>query len=308
LEKTLANSKPSSLKLWVGGARLRTLPLAIAPIFAASGVTNALQAFNWTLTLLCLAVALLLQIGVNFANDYSDGIRGTDDYRVGPARLTASKVVPAESVKRAALISLGLGALAGVLVIVISAQWWLLAVGALAVVAAWYYTGGKHPYGYAGLGELVVFVFFGLVAVFGTVYVQYPKLFETVEVVLVTAPAAVGVGLYASAVLMINNIRDIETDIPAGKKTLAVLIGKTPAKLLFVLMIWLPLVLNFGYAMAGLPAAFAFPLAVVFLVSPITLIAITAKTPAENILALKLTSYSALLFAFLLMVGLAKIA
>ncbi|MEY4398186.1 MAG: hypothetical protein RLZ53_762 [Actinomycetota bacterium] len=304
----MAISKPSSLKLWVGGARLRTLPLAVAPILAASGVTNALQAFNWTLTLLCLAVALLLQIGVNFANDYSDGIRGTDDYRVGPARLTASKVVPAESVKRAAVISLGLGALAGVMVIVISAQWWLLAVGALAVVAAWYYTGGKHPYGYAGLGELVVFVFFGLVAVFGTVYVQYPKLFETVEVILVTAPAAVGVGLYASAVLMINNIRDIETDIPAGKKTLAVIIGKTPAKLLFVLMIWLPLVLNFGYAMVGIPAAFAFPLAVVFLVSPITLIAITAKTPAENILALKLTSYSALLFAFLLMVGLVKIA
>lgn len=304
----MAKSKPSSLKLWVGGARLRTLPLAVAPILAASGVTIALQAFNWTLTLLCLAVALLLQIGVNFANDYSDGIRGTDDYRVGPARLTASKAVPAESVKRAAMISLGLGALAGVLVIVISAQWWLLAVGALAVVAAWYYTGGKHPYGYAGLGELVVFVFFGLVAVFGTVFVQYPKLFETVEVILVTAPAAVGVGLYASAVLMINNIRDIETDIPAGKKTLAVLIGKTPAKALFVVMIWLPLLLNFGYAMAGIPAAFAFPLAVMFLVSPITLIALVAKTPTENILALKLTSYSALLFAFLLMVGLAKIA
>lgn len=304
----MAKSKPSSLKLWVGGARLRTLPLAVAPILAASGVTIALQAFNWTLTLLCLAVALLLQIGVNFANDYSDGIRGTDDYRVGPARLTASKAVPADSVKRAAMISLGLGALAGVLVIVISAQWWLLAVGALAVVAAWYYTGGKHPYGYAGLGELVVFVFFGLVAVFGTVYVQYPKLFETVEVILVTAPAAVGVGLYASAVLMINNIRDIETDIPAGKKTLAVLIGKTPAKALFVVMIWLPLLLNFGYAMAGIPAAFAFPLAVMFLVSPITLIALVAKTPTENILALKLTSYSALLFAFLLMVGLAKIA
>ncbi len=304
----MAKSKPSSLKLWVGGARLRTLPLAVAPILAASGVTIALQAFNWTLTLLCLAVALLLQIGVNFANDYSDGIRGTDDYRVGPARLTASKAVPAESVKRAAMISLGLGALAGVLVIVISAQWWLLAVGALAVVAAWYYTGGKHPYGYAGLGELVVFVFFGLVAVFGTVYVQYPKLFETVEVILVTAPAAVGVGLYASAVLMINNIRDIETDIPAGKKTLAVRIGKTPAKVLFVAMIWLPLILNFGYAMAGIPAAFAFPLAVMFLVSPITLIALVAKTPTENILALKLTSYSALLFAFLLMVGLAKIA
>ena len=304
----MANNNYSNLNLWVSGARLRTLPLAVAPILAASGVTNALQAFNWTLTLLCLAVALLLQIGVNYANDYSDGIRGTDDYRVGPARLTASKAVPAKSVKSAAMISLGLGALAGLLIIVISAQWWLLAVGALAVVAAWYYTGGKHPYGYAGLGELVVFVFFGLVAVFGTVYVQYPRLFETVEVILVTAPAAVGVALYASAVLMINNIRDIDTDIPAGKKTLAVRIGKTPAKTLFVTMIWLPLVLGYVYVMLNLPAAFAFPLAVILIIAPVTLIAITAKTPGENILALKLTSYSALLFAFMLMLGLAKIA
>ena len=304
----MANSKPSNLRLWVSGARLRTLPLAVAPIVAASGVTNALQAFNWTLTLLCLAVALLLQIGVNYANDYSDGVRGTDDYRVGPARLTASKAVPAENVKRAAFLSLGLGALAGLMIIVISGQWWLLAVGALAVVAAWYYTGGKHPYGYAGLGELVVFVFFGVVAVFGTVYVQYPKLFETLEVILVTAPAAVGVGLYASAVLMINNIRDIDTDIPAGKKTLAVRIGKTPAKVLFVLMIWLPLVLGYVYVILNLPAAFAYPLAVILIVAPVSLIALTAKTPAENILALKLTSYSALLFAALLMLGLAKIA
>ena len=304
----MANSKPSNLRLWVSGARLRTLPLAVAPIVAASGVTNALQAFNWTLTLLCLAVALLLQIGVNYANDYSDGVRGTDDYRVGPARLTASKAVPAENVKRAAFLSLGLGALAGLMIIVISGQWWLLAVGALAVVAAWYYTGGKHPYGYAGLGELVVFVFFGVVAVFGTVYVQYPKLFETLEVILVTAPAAVGVGLYASAVLMINNIRDIDTDIPAGKKTLAVRIGKTPAKVLFVLMIWLPLVLGYVYVILNLPAAFAYPLAVILIVAPVSLIALTAKTPAENILALKLTSYGALLFAALLMLGLAKIA
>lgn len=304
----MAKSKPTRLKLWVSGARLRTLPLAVAPIVAASGVTNALQAFNLTLTLLCLAVALLLQIGVNYANDYSDGVRGTDDYRVGPARLTGSKAVPAENVKRAAMISLGLGALAGLSIIVISGQWWLLAVGALAVVAAWYYTGGKHPYGYAGLGEVVVFVFFGLVAVFGTIYVQYPKLFETVEVIWVALPAAVGIGLYASAVLMINNIRDIETDIPAGKKTLAVRLGKTPAKILFALMIWLPLAFNYVYVILGLPAAFAFPLAVLLLVAPITLIAATAKTAGENILALKLTSYTALLFAVLLMLGLAKIA
>lgn len=304
----MTKSKPGKLRLWVSGARLRTLPLAVAPIVAASGITIALQGFNLVLTLLCLAVALFLQIGVNYANDYSDGIRGTDDYRVGPARLTASKAVPAGNVRRAAMISLGLGALAGLVIVVITGQWWMLGVGALAVIAAWYYTGGKHPYGYAGLGELVVFVFFGLVAVFGTVYVQYPRLFQTFEIILVTLPAAVGIGLYASAVLMINNIRDIDTDIPAGKKTLAVRVGKKWAKALFVVMIWLPLVLNYGYTLLSLPAAFAFPLAIILLIGPVTLIALTARTPGENILALKLTSYSALIYAFMLSLGFAVIA
>lgn len=298
----------SSLKLWIEGARVRTLPLAVAPIIIASSITTALQAFSWTLTLLALAVALLLQIGVNYANDYSDGIRGTDDYRVGPKRLTASKAFKPGSVRMAAFVCFALAGAAGLAMVIISALWWLIAVGAVAIIAAWFYTGGKSPYGYAGLGEFVVFIFFGLVAVFGTVYVQYQKLFTTFEALLMTTPAAVGIGLYASAVLMINNIRDIETDLPAGKKTLAVRMGAKAAKLTFVVMIWLPLVLGWAYVVMFIPAAFAYPLAIILLVAPTTLIVLTAKTPAENILALKLTSFSALAYAVMFFLGVAKIS
>lgn len=301
----MAKSK-GDVALWIEGARLRTLPLAIAPIIAASGVTIALQAFDWTKTLLALAVALLLQIGVNYANDYSDGIRGTDSNRVGPLRLTASGSFQPKTVKLAAFISLGLGALAGLILIVITALWWLLAVGALAVIAAWFYTGGKRPYGYAGLGELVVFIFFGLVAVYGTVYVQTSKQFG-LETIMIATPVAVSLGLYASAVLMINNIRDIETDIPAGKRTLAVRVGRTAAKGIYLLMIWAPLAIGAVYLNVPLIPAFVFPFALVFLLLPLSLIVVTAKTPKENILALKLTSYSALAYSVLVALGLWKL-
>ena len=286
--ETLAKRK-NDLALWVEGARLRTLPLAVAPILIASGAASALQAFDWTKTLLALAVALFLQIGVNYANDYSDGVRGTDSNRVGPLRLTGSGTFEPKAVKAVAFGFLGLGALAGFALIAISGLWWLLAVGALAVLAAWFYTGGKRPYGYAGFGEVVVFLFFGIVAVFGTVYVQYPSMFMVWESTLILAPGAIGLGLYAAAVLMINNIRDIETDRPAGKKTLAVR---------------LPLALGWTYQVLQLPAAFWFPLAIVLLLLPLTLIVATAKTPRENILALKLTSYTALAYAILLGWGL----
>jgi 1,4-dihydroxy-2-naphthoate octaprenyltransferase len=194
----------------------------VAPIIVASGIANTLQAFDWVKTLLALAVALFLQIGVNYANDYSDGVRGTDSNRVGPLRLTGSGTFKPQTVKLVAFAFLGLGGIVGLALIAISGLWWLIGVGAVAILAAWFYTGGKRPYGYAGLGELVVFVFFGIVAVFGTVYVQFPLMFESKEVLLIAAPGAIGLGLFASAVLMINNIRDIETDRPVGKKTLAV--------------------------------------------------------------------------------------
>lgn len=298
------SKKQSDLSLWIEGARLRTLPLAIAPIIVASGIANTLQAFDLPKTLLALAVALFLQIGVNYANDYSDGIRGTDSNRVGPLRLTGSGTFKPKTVKLVAFAFLALGGLAGLILIALSGLWWLIGVGAVAILAAWFYTGGKRPYGYAGLGELVVFVFFGIVAVFGTVYVQFPSMFDSKEVLLIAAPGAVGLGLFASAVLMINNIRDIETDRPVGKKTLAVRVGKNFARVIYLVMIWLPLALGYTYAVIQLTYAFVIPLALVLLLLPLTLIVVTAKTPKEHILALKLTSYSALIYSVLLAVGL----
>ena len=293
----------SDFALWVEGARLRTLPLAVAPIILASGAATALQAFDLFKTLLALSVALFLQIGVNYANDYSDGVRGTDSNRVGPLRLTGSGTFKPAAVKSAAFAFLGLAAICGLALVFLSAQWWLLAVGAAAILAAWCYTGGKHPYGYAGLGEVVVFIFFGIVAVFGTVYVQFPSMFQVLESTLLLAPGAISLGLYASAVLMINNIRDIETDRLSGKKTLAVRVGKTAAKTIYFVMIWLPLFLGWAYQMINVTAAFWFPMGITLLLLPLTLIVATAKTPAENILALKLTSYSALGYSILLAFG-----
>ena len=295
----------SDFSLWVEGARLRTLPLAIAPILIASGAATALQAFNWVKTLLALSVALFLQIGVNYANDYSDGIRGTDSNRVGPLRLTASGSFKPRTVKLVAFGFLGLGGLAGLILIALSQQWWLLAVGAAAILAAWFYTGGKRPYGYAGLGEVVVFVFFGIVAVFGTVFVQFPQMFGIWESTLLLAPGAIGLGLYSSAVLMINNIRDIETDRPVGKKTLAVRVGAKWAKAIYLAMIWLPLAIGSSYLFIPMLGPFVYPMALILILLPLTLIVTTAKTPRELILALKLTSYSALLYAVLLGLGLA---
>ena len=303
----MTKKKQSDFSLWVEGARLRTLPLAVAPIIAASGAAFAMQAFNLTKTLLALAVALFLQIGVNYANDYSDGIRGTDSNRVGPLRLTASGSFKPGTVKLVAFGFLGLGALTGLTLIVLTGQWWLLAVGAVAVLAAWFYTGGKKPYGYAGLGELVVFIFFGLVAVVGTVYVQAPTLFNLPETWWLVLPVAIGLGFYASAVLMINNIRDIETDAPVGKKTLAVRVGKPAAKAIYLLLIWAPLAIGAIYLKITLIPAFIFPFALVLLLLPLTLIVLTAKTPKENILALKLTSNAALIYAILVALGLWKL-
>jgi len=160
----LAARKPSSLQLWLAGARLRTLPLAVAPVLIGAGAAASLQKFDLLLSALALVVALALQIGVNYANDYSDGIRGTDEFRVGPLRLTGSKSVRPEAVKIAAFAFFALAAISGLAIVLITQHWWFLAVGAAAILAAWFYTGGKNPYGYSGLGEVAVFIFFGLVA------------------------------------------------------------------------------------------------------------------------------------------------
>ncbi len=241
---------------WLEGARLRTLPAAVAPVLAGTGAAGADA--NFGRAVLAAIVALALQIGVNFANDYSDGVRGTDKDRVGPTRLTATGLVAPARVKRIAFAWFGLGAVAGLALIVISHTWWLLPAGAAALVAAWYYTGGKKPYGYRGLGEVSVFIFFGLVATWGTTYTQAHALPGA------SIFAGLSMGFVACALLMINNIRDIPTDTVSGKRTLAVRLGDSRARVVYAafmastILTALAAALVFGFAKgAVVPVAVA---------------------------------------------------
>ncbi len=293
----MAARKPSSLQLWLAGARLRTLPLAVAPVLIGAGAAASLQKFDLLLSALALAVALALQIGVNYANDYSDGIRGTDEFRVGPLRLTGSKSVRPEAVKIAAFAFFAIAAVCGLAIILITQHWWFIAVGAAAILAAWFYTGGKNPYGYAGLGEVAVFIFFGLVATYGTAFIQIGY-FDLNAII-----GGTGVGLFAAAVLMVNNIRDRETDIIAKKRTLAVKLGSRAGKWLFYFMIWMPLALAVPVAL--IYPAVIFSISTLLLVAPTTLIVAKAKTAKELILALKLTSFAALTYSAFFALGLA---
>ncbi len=215
---------------WLAGSRPRTLPAAVSPVLAGTGVAAYTDQAVWWKALLALVVSLALQVAVNYANDYSDGIRGTDDDRVGPMRLVGSGAASPRAVKTAAFLAFGVAALAG-LVLAATTAWWLVAVGAVCVLAAWYYTGGSRPYGYLGLGEVMVFVFFGLVAVVGTTYVQtetfsWPALY-----------AAFGIGALACAILVVNNLRDVPTDTVAGKRTLAVVLGDERTRALYLLLV-----------------------------------------------------------------------
>jgi 1,4-dihydroxy-2-naphthoate octaprenyltransferase len=227
---------------WVEGARPRTLPAAVSPVLAGTAVAAAAHEAVLGKALLALVVSLALQVGVNYANDYSDGIRGTDADRVGPLRLVGSGAAAPRAVKTAAFAAFGVAAVAG-LVLAATTAWWLVAVGALCIVAAWYYTGGSRPYGYAGLGEVVVFVFFGLVAVGGTAYVQTGRLD------LATLYAAVGIGALACAILVANNLRDVPTDAVAGKRTLAVRLGEPRTRALYALLVGAALVALVGVAL-----------------------------------------------------------
>ncbi|MEY4366174.1 MAG: 1,4-dihydroxy-2-naphthoate octaprenyltransferase [Actinomycetota bacterium] len=212
--------------LWLAGARPRTLPAALVPVVVGAACAAASADASWWRTVLAAVVSLSLQVGVNYANDYSDGVRGTDAERVGPLRLVGSGSVPAASVRRAAFASLGVACAAG-LVLALLTTLWLLAVGACAVLAAWFYTGGPRPYGYAGLGEVFVFVFFGLVATAGTTYVVGGS---------VTAGAwwaGSAAGCFSCALLVVNNLRDIPGDTVAGKRTLAVRLGDAATRRLF---------------------------------------------------------------------------
>ena len=215
---------------WIQGARPRTLPAAVAPVLVGTGAAAAAGDARPARALLALVVSLALQVAVNYANDYSDGIRGTDTQRVGPLRLVGSGVSSPAAVKRAALAAFAVAAAAG-LVLAAVTTWWLVAIGAAAMLAAWFYTGGARPYGYRALGELSVFVFFGLVATIGTAYVQ-------VERVTATAVAGgVGCGALACALLVVNNLRDIPTDSVTGKRTLAVLLGDRRTRVLYVALV-----------------------------------------------------------------------
>jgi 1,4-dihydroxy-2-naphthoate octaprenyltransferase len=294
------SAQKSKFKLWVEGARLRTLPLAISPIAIGSGAAAAVDKFNLGLSLLALAVALFLQIGVNYANDYSDGIRGTDEHRVGPLRLTGSKSVKPQAVKIAAFAFFALAAISGLAIVVLSQHWWFIPVGIASIVAAWFYTGGKSPYGYSGLGEIAVFIFFGLVATYGTAYIQIGS-FDLNA--LLGGSAA---GFFASAVLMVNNIRDIETDAKVGKRTLAVKLGLQKAKALYFVMLWAPLAILLPYPLIYPATIFAW-VALLF-VLPATLIVRKPQGPKDLILALKITSLASLVFAITFSFGLAPIS
>jgi 1,4-dihydroxy-2-naphthoate polyprenyltransferase len=220
---------------WVEGARPRTLPTAIAPVLAGTGAAAGVDGFDAVAAILALVVSVSLVVGVNFANDYSDGVRGTDDARVGPLRLVGSGAAEPRQVKTAAFACLGLGALAGVVLSLYSGHWWLIVVGAVCLLGAWFYTGGSKPYGYRGLGEVAVFVFFGPVAVLGTEFVQ------TGRASGLGIGASVGVGLLACAVLVANNLRDVRSDAETGKRTLAVVLGDRDTRVLYAALVVVPL-------------------------------------------------------------------
>lgn len=237
---------------WIEGARLRTLPASAAPVILGTGIAAGLGHFKPWLALGCLAVALLLQIGVNFSNDYSDGVRGTDEFRLGPPRLVGG----GENPKKVLAVALACYALAGVIGLVVAItthSWWLIVAGVLSLAAAWFYTGGKHPYGYAGIGlsELMVFVFFGLIAVEGTLWVQAKSLPWQ------SWALAAGLGLLSCALLMVNNLRDIPTDLKSGKKTLAVRLGDRRSRQVYQLFVYVALLLSLTVLFVPWPAVFS---------------------------------------------------
>jgi len=256
---------------WIAGARPRTLPAAAAPVIVGTGAAAQLGSEDLLRGLLALGVALALQVGVNYANDYSDGVRGTDTDRVGPMRLTATGLARPRQVKLAAFAAFGVGSLLGLALVALSGQWWLIAVGAVSIAAGWYYTGGRRPYGYRGLGEVGVFVFFGLVAVLGTTYTQAGRISWP------AAAGAVSIGLIACALLMVNNLRDIPTDALVGKRTLAVRLGDHRARRVYAAMVLLPIALAVACAVVA-----PWSLLVLLLVLPAGLLAFTVLVGARG--------------------------
>jgi 1,4-dihydroxy-2-naphthoate polyprenyltransferase len=216
---------------WLEGARPRTLGAAVAPIAVGTGVAASLGAAHPVRACLALVVMVAAQVGANYANDYSDGVRGTDRDRVGPVRLVGQGLASPARVRNAAVISLVISAVAGLILVALTGEWWLLIVGAASLLAAWLYTGGPRPYGYIGLGEVFVFLFFGVVPVVGTTYVQ------VLDIPMSAWVASLGVGALTCAVLVANNLRDLSTDAEAGKNTLAVRMGDRPTRVFYVVLV-----------------------------------------------------------------------
>ena len=283
---------------WIGGSRPRTLPAAFAPVIVGTGLAVSAKSFNGWAALLALIVAVALQVGVNYSNDYSDGIRGTDEARVGPVRLVGQGLAPAGEVKRAAFLSFAVAMLAGLGLVLLTQKWWLLLVGLACVAAAWLYTGGKHPYGYLGLGEIFVFVFFGLVPVVGTFYVQ------ALTVTTSSVIAACGVGFLSCAILVTNNLRDIPGDTVSGKRTLAVRLGESRTRALYLALVIgaaiCVIVLTVTYSKSAVLALASFALAV----TPVRIVMSGARG-RDLIAALKGTGTLVLVYGIVLGLGLA---
>lgn len=285
----------TALQIWIAGARPRTLPISVAPILVGTAAAHLDGPIIWWRAAAALVVAIALQVGVNYANDYSDGRRGTDANRSGPIRLTASGLRAPNAVRRAAIVAFAVAAAAG-LALSIAVDLRLLLVGGLAIAAAALYTGGPVPYGYIGLGEVMVLVFFGFVATVGTAYVQHQ-----------TVPAAawwgsVTVGLFACAILLANNVRDVETDAQHAKRTLAVRVGSERARRLFVASIVVAFLAVVPVAIVHPWTALAF-LALPLAVEPARLVLGRRDAPAL-VRALGATSRLEVVVAALLAVGL----
>lgn len=288
---------PSGVKLWVLGARPRTLPAAVVPVVLGTAAASAGGAdLIWWRALAALVVALAIQVGTNYANDHHDGVRGTDDQRVGPLRLVGSGLASPSAVKKAAIAAFGVAALFG-LALAAAVGWWLILVGAACFAAGWLYTGGPRPYGYYGFGELFVFVFFGLVATVGSAFVQD----EQVTLVAVLCGAAAG--FLATALLIVNNLRDIPTDAESGKKTLAVRVGDPVTRELYVATMTLPLALLIPLAFIVSPWVLVALLAIVPAAVPVTLVRRGAKGKAL-IPVLGATGRVQLVYGALLAIGL----
>ncbi|RFU23316.1 1,4-dihydroxy-2-naphthoate polyprenyltransferase [Geodermatophilus marinus] len=281
---------------WLAAARPRTLPAALAPVLVGTGAAAALDGFRPLTAVLALVVALALQVAVNYANDHSDGVRGTDAARVGPMRLVGSGAASPRQVLAAAIASFAVAALAGLALAALT-SWWLLAVGAACIAAAWTYTGGPLPYGYRALGEVFVFVFFGLVAVVGTTFVQ------TGSVEGLAVAASVPIGLLSVALLVVNNLRDVAGDAAVGKRTLAVLLGERRTRLLFAALpvVSAAVVVAIG---VGRPTVLLALLAAPLAVPPVRTVLAGSRGPAL-IGALQGTGLLTLVTGVLLALGLA---